>query len=100
MPPPRPTLCEICCVSGDAADLARIVTFCAEQTGLALALVTTAAQPNEAPTITLHLGPDDAGPGHPTLCLACHLACLCPQARIGTLVHASHEFPALRRHPA
>lgn len=100
MKPQRVTQCDICATPEEAADLAHIVSFCADQAGLVLALVTTAARPNEAPTITLHLGPDDAGPGHPTLCFACHLACLCPQARIGTLVHAPHEFSALRRHQA
>lgn len=97
MTPPRPTLCEISCPPDQAANLAGVVAFCAEQIGLDLDLVTTDRLPPEAPTITLHLGPDDAGPGHQTLCFVCRLACLCPQARVGTLVHATHAFRLERR---
>lgn len=97
MKPPGPTLCEISCPPDQAANLAGVVAFCAEQIGLALDLVTTERSASTAPTITLHLGPDEAGPGHLTLCFVCRLACLCPQARVGTVVHATQAFRLERR---
>jgi len=93
----RPTLCEISCPPEQAANLAGVVAFCADQIGLALDLVTTERTTGDAPTITFHLSPDDAGPGDLTLCFVCRLACLCPQARVGTLVHATPAFRLERR---
>ena len=93
----RPFLCEIVCAPGDVANLSKVVAFCAAQIGLPLDLVTTERSTGEAPAITFHLGPDDAGPGDLTLCFVCRLACLCPQARVGTLVHATHAFRLERR---
>ena len=97
MNPARPILCEISCPPGQTPNLAGVVAFCAEQIGLELDLVTTERSTGEAPTITLHLGPNEAGSGHLTLCFVCRLACLCPQARVGTLVHATHAFRRERR---
>jgi hypothetical protein len=98
MTPAHPTLCEIACRPHDATNLSRAVKLCAEQIELSLDLVTSEQRPQDAPTITFHLGPDETAPGHQLLCFVCRLACLCPQARVGTVVHATSAFRRERLH--
>jgi len=93
-------LCEIRAAAPLADDLGRIVGFCGAQAGFPLEVVTRPAGPGPA-AITLHLTPAEAAPDHRVWCLVCRLACLCPQARVGALVHAAASFrsakPAARR---
>lgn len=88
-------VCTIEAPGSLAADLEWSVNFCAGQTGfplLALARLCDAGDP----VITLHLSPGQAAPDHPAWCLVCRLACLCPQARVGVLVHAAGLFTPLQ----
>ncbi|AHF94406.1 hypothetical protein OPIT5_14695 [Opitutaceae bacterium TAV5] len=43
---------------------------------------------------TLHLSPGQAVSQHAVWCLACRLACFCPDARVSVLVAASPAFAA------
>ncbi len=106
MPDPKPILCEIRADARVGADLAHIVEFCAQETGLTIEVAIHEARTTE-PVLTLHASVDQATSQNPILCLACRLACFCPQARVGMLVHAVEKFrpprprrPVRRRHSA
>ena len=81
-------LCEIHAPDRLATDLEWTVNYFAGQTGLPLTAIASRAQAKE-PVVTLHLQPEQNFPSHPVWCLVCRLACLCPQARVGILVHAA-----------
>jgi len=88
-------LCEIHAPDRLATDLAWTVHFFAGQTGQSLTAVASEDRVSE-PAVTLHLQPGQNSPAHPVWCLVCRLACLCPQARVGILVHAADSFGHVR----
>lgn len=91
-PPAQPLACEIHAPDATlAAGLERTVAFCLTQSAFRPDLVTREIAETPA-TVTLHLSPEQASPDHPVWCLVCHLACLCPQARVGVLVQAADSF--------
>jgi hypothetical protein len=98
MPEPRSIFCEIRAPGQAAADLAHIAEFCAKEIGLALE-VTARDERVAEPLVTLHSTAEQAASQHPIWCLVCRLACFCPQARVGVLVHAQDRFvqPAASR---
>lgn len=90
-----PLLCEIQAPAAEALNLERTVSFCAEQSGHTLNIVTREpTNPRETATVTLHLPPAAAAADQPIFCFICRLACLCPQARVGVFVPAQELFAA------
>lgn len=88
-------LCEISAPrSSQAAVLAEIAGLCARDTGQRLIVKTPAIGPaaegrDAVPVITLHLPAELAASQHPIWCLACRLACFCPDARVSVLVQGA-----------
>lgn len=95
MHPADPIFCEIISDHAQADNLARVVSFCAKQTGFTLDIVARGI-PDSVPVVTLHLNARQAAPDQPVWCLVCRLACLCPQARVGTLIRAADRFAGPR----
>jgi hypothetical protein len=90
--------CEIRAPSPMLADLERITRFCADEIGQSMEVLTREIS-HGAPLITLHLPAEQAASQHHVWCLACRLACFCPNARASVLVRAETQFaetPALR----
>jgi hypothetical protein len=82
----------------DARSIAKIVATCATDVGVAVQ--TTAHAPRKhvgAANITLHLPAEFAADQHPAWCLACRLACFCPDTRVGVLVHSESAFQRVVR---
>jgi hypothetical protein len=87
-----PLLCEIRTSSAAlAADLERVVAFCASKAGLEIAIVTRPPDESTA-TIVLQIPAHLAAVNDAVWCFVCRLACLCPQARVGALVPAADAF--------
>ena len=88
-------ICEISAPrSSQAAVLAEIAGLCARDTGQRLIVKTlaigAAAKGRDAvPVLTLHLPAELAASQHPIWCLACRLACFCPDARVSVLVQGT-----------
>lgn len=104
MPRSASILCEILAPRAtDAAALGAIARTCARDLGQPL---TVRAAPLDAPVresvLTLHLPAELAASQHQIWCLACQLACFCPQARVSILVLGAGHFAeeATRRKPA
>ena len=101
---PRTIACEI--LAPRAADgdvLAVIARTCARDTGQPITVkVVDADAPVREPVVTLRLPAELAASQHQVWCLACRLACFCPQARVSVLVlgAASFDPPRARRHTA
>jgi hypothetical protein len=73
--------------------LAEIARICADDLGQTLTIESGPAIRPDAPTlVTLHLPAALASSQHEVWCLACRLACFCPDARISVMVSASHLF--------
>ncbi len=94
MPRSSPILCEIQANrSTDAAALGAIARTCARDLGQPL---TVRAMPPTASlretVLTLHLPAELAASQHQVWCLACQLACFCPQARVSILVLGADRF--------
>lgn len=87
-------LCEIRADARSGADLAHIVEFCVKETGLTIEIVNYEVHTAE-PVLTLHASVEQAASQNPVLCLVCRLACFCPLARVGMLVHAAKKFGSL-----
>lgn len=104
-----PVVCEIFADSAShAAALAGIAQTCAGDLAQPLQLELNAGRstprrrPSRAlslsrapvdPVITLRLPAELAAGQHPVWCLACRLACFCPEARVSVLVLGTHAFP-------
>lgn len=90
-----PLLCEILVGRrANARNLGAIAATCAKDLNLPLRTRWVASAPAVA-AITLHLPADLAATQHPVWCLACRLACFCPQARVSVLVQgATFTAPA------
>lgn len=89
---PAPSLrCEIHAPGSILADLTHIACFCAADVRLPIWTVPRAI-PRDESAITLHLPVEAAATQHPVWCLACRLACFCPQTRVSVLVRADTAF--------
>lgn len=105
MPRTSPIVCEILAPRAtDAAALGAIARTCARDLGQPL---TVRAAPVDAPiresALTLHLPAELAASQHQVWCLACQLACFCPQARVSILVLGADRFgekPFLKNNPS
>lgn len=85
-----PLTCEIHAGPAAAADLAEIVRFCAREIGQPVELIARHARGE--PAVVLQLSAEQAAAQHPVWCLACRLACFCPNARVSVLVQAPGAF--------
>jgi hypothetical protein len=96
-----PLFCEIHAPrAAQAAALAEIAVACARDVGQPLLVKTLLIGGREktTPVLTLHLPVELAPSRHQVWCLACRLACFCPQARISVLVTgAAFATPARAR---
>jgi len=103
--PANAILCEVRAPrAAQAAALAEIAVACARDVNQSLSVQTLAlgGRPSSAPVLTLHLPVGLASSQHRIWCLACRLACFCPQARISVLVTGadfSAPAPARSRAP-
>ena len=84
--------------AAQAAALAEIATVCARDVGQRLIVRTLAIGVDGGePALTLHLPVELAIDQHRIWCLACRLACFCPNARVSVLVRGEAAFtPAPR----
>jgi hypothetical protein len=91
---PPTILCEILAsCTADATALGAIAEACATDLGQPLRLHPVALPTtSEEPVLTLHLPAPLATSQHQVWCLACRLACFCPQARVSVLVLGAHSF--------
>lgn len=89
---PSQVVCEILAPNAVLADaLGRIVTTCAREAGQPVMLKSLSSTERDA-VITLRLPVDVASSQHPVWCLACQLACFCPQARVSVLILGENAF--------
>ena len=92
---PPALLCEISASPATrAATLAEIAAACALDVGQPLAVKTQRARrhPGRESVLTLHLPASLAATQHPVWCLACRLACFCPNVRVSVLVECETTF--------
>ncbi len=99
MPRLQPIVCEILApLAAEAAALGAIAAACARDTGQPLTLKPVPVDaPVRAPILTLHLPAELAASQHEVWCLACRLACFCPQARVSVLVLGANSFGSTAR---
>lgn len=84
-----PIVCEIIAPrAAQAAALAEIAGTCARDIGqrLSVSLLTVGGPKVSEPVLTLRLPAELAASQHQVWCLACRLACFCPDARVSVLV--------------
>lgn len=87
--------CDVIAVPGASAVLQEIALQCAADVGQALVLNDVLpADPDIEPTIVLHLSAKQAASQHPVWCLACQLACFCPEARVSVLIRGEFSLNA------
>jgi hypothetical protein len=104
-PESTPIVCEIHARrASQAAAFAEIAVVCARDVGQPLAVkkLVMGAEAREA-VLTLHLPVELAVDQHRVWCLACRLACFCPDARVSVLVRGETVFAEkihARRQPA
>ncbi len=92
--PPAQVVCEILAPNAVLADtLGRIVGACARDAGQPVTLKALPHDERDA-VITLQLPVALASTQHPVWCLACQLACFCPQARVSVLILGENSFDA------
>lgn len=100
---PAQVVCEILAPRATiAADLGRIADTCAQETGQPIQLRVLPAG-GRSRTLTLHLPVEmAANASHQVWCLACRLACFCPEARVSVLILGETTFapPPLRTRDA
>lgn len=92
--PAAAILCEILAPrSADAAELAEVAAVCARDVGQPLTVRTSriGKSAREA-LLTLHLPAGLATSQPEVWCLACRLACFCPDARVSVLVLGAKTF--------
>lgn len=90
--------CEIVAPSRDqGVALSAIAHVCARDVGLSLRV--RRRQPAAAPEalVVLHLPAALAAAQHPVWCLACRLACFCPDARVSVHVSCLDAFARTAR---
>lgn len=84
-----------------ARALAEIAATCARDVGQPIKLKSCGVRAAaHEPMLTLHLSAEVAASQHRVWCLACRLACFCPEARISVLVHGEGAFAAKTLTPA
>jgi len=90
MAAPRTIVCEIHALCAEPLGaLEQIARACARDVGQPLTVKSLhSSDAGPEPAITLHLPAELAVSQHPVWCLACRLACFCPQARVSVLVSA------------
>ncbi|MET0261256.1 MAG: hypothetical protein ABW223_00045 [Rariglobus sp.] len=97
MPSIDAIVCEIIASrAAKAAALAEIAATCARDVGQKVIFKTLVVSPAKAPepVLTVHLPVEFAASQHQVWCLACRLACFCPDARVSVLVRGESAFGA------
>ncbi len=90
---PAQVVCEILAPSAVLAEaLGGIVGTCARDAGQPV-LLKSLPDGGRDTVITLRLPVEFASTQHPVWCLACQLACFCPQARVSVLILGKSTFP-------
>lgn len=91
---PAPITCEISAADRPMAGaLAHIARTCAQDLRQPLRILQRCGSaPAATPVVTLHLPAALAASQNQIWCLACRLACFCPDARVSVLVSAASEF--------
>ena len=90
-----PTIhCEIHASKRLAPILANIVQTCARDLGQPITIVPTARANATIPVITLVLPAELVIEPHQAWCLACRVACFCPDERVSVLVTGAIEAAA------
>lgn len=92
---PQPLVCEIVApAASSAAALAEVAVACAQELGQPLAVRSLHIGDTafRQPLLTLHLPAALAASQHRIWCLACRLACFCPEARVSILVLGRNAF--------
>lgn len=94
MPRRAAVVCEIIAPRlTEAAALRAIARTCARDAGQTLTIkIVPLVRPADTPVLTLHLPAELAATQHQVWCLACRLACFCPQARVSVLVLGADAF--------
>jgi hypothetical protein len=95
--------CEVAATDARRArELAAIVETCGVDAGQRVAVSTRCLRTphrkkalRRPAVITLHLPVTMAATQHPAWCLACRVACFCPQTRVSVVVHGEKAFAAL-----
>ncbi len=89
-----PLHCEILARRpAQAGTLAEILQICATDLGQTITLESHAERSlSSGPVVTLHLPAEVASSQNQVWCLACRLACFCPEARISVLISARDLF--------
>ncbi len=87
-------LCEIHTPhAAQAGALAEVTTMVAASVGQPVIVKALVIGPaTKEALLTLHLPPALAGAQHQVLCLACRLACFCPDARVSVLIRSETAF--------
>lgn len=84
--------CEIRCAHPALAQaLGQIAMACANDTGQPVDLRLLPLSTGK-PVVTLSLPVELAAAQHPVWCLACRLACFCPEARVSVLILGEKSF--------
>jgi hypothetical protein len=91
--------CEILAPrAAEAAALGAIARTCARDVGQPLTIkIAPLNAPVREAVLTLHLPAELAASQHQVWCLACQLACFCPQARVSVLVLGADQFGTSRK---
>ncbi len=89
--------CEIISPSHDqGVALAAIAAVCARDVGQILRVRRRRAASGTEAVVVLHLPAALAAAQHPVWCLACRLACFCPDARVSVHVSCGEAFQRAR----
>jgi hypothetical protein len=89
--------CEIISPSHDqGVALAAIALVCARDLGQALRVRRRRTDTDAPALLVLHLPATLAAAQHPVWCLACRLACFCPDARVSVQVSCRETFAPAR----
>lgn len=92
--------CEIVSPSHEqGVALAAIALVCARDVGQTLRVRRLRADAGTEALLVLHLPASLAATQHPVWCLACRLACFCPEARVSVHVSCREVFGRTRRAP-
>ncbi len=83
--------CEICAPRRLTPILGNIVLTCARDLGQPIHIVAARGDKAAVPVITLVLPAELVIQPHQAWCLACRLACFCPDARVSVLVTGATE---------
>lgn len=85
--------CEVLAKNDETAGaIAEIANVCARDVGQPLVVKARVDDAAGKEALTLHLPAALAVAQHPIWCLACRLACFCPNARVSILVRAETSF--------